>query len=155
MKRYRNLWRSFDGCQSTVSLTTRSTIYCSTGWCVAFAMSRCNAGFWPSQISHLRKPSELSQSAEAAEKNARELQASPKPKGPSFVGYHQSPRSKGPLPPSPCYRCGDKQHSAQDRRFKSAECHHCRKKDHIAKVCHSKDKRGQPHKGPVTTSKPA
>ena len=51
-----------------------------------------------------KKAFELSQSAEAAEKNARELQASQKPKGASFVGYHQSPRSKGPAPPRPAKR---------------------------------------------------
>ena len=60
VQQYHNLWRSFDSCQSPVSLTPRSTICCRTDWCVAFAaMSRCNASFWPSQISPLRKPLSL------------------------------------------------------------------------------------------------
>ena len=60
VQQYRNSWRRFDSCQSPVSLTPRLTICCRTDWCVAFAaMSRCNASFWPSQISHLRKPSSL------------------------------------------------------------------------------------------------
>ena len=80
-----------------------------------------------------KKAFELSQSTEAVEKNAREL--SQKPKGPSFVGYHQSPRLNGPAPQSLCYRCGGKQHSAQDCRFKTAEYHNCRKKGHIGPHC--------------------
>ena len=80
-----------------------------------------------------KKAFELSQSTEAVEKNAREL--SQKPKGPSFVGYHQSPQLNGPAPQSPCYRCGGKQHSAQDCRFKTAEYHNCRKKGHIGPHC--------------------
>ena len=156
VKRYRNSWRSFDGCQSTQFDATlddmlRDRLVCGVRDVKVQRrlMAEPNLTF--------KKAFELSQSAEAAEKNARELQASQKPKGASLVGYHQSPRSKGPAPPTPCYRCGDKQHSAQDCRFKTAECHHCRKKGHTAKVCRSKDKRGQPHKGPVThtTSKPA
>ena len=102
-----------------------------------------------------KKAFELSQSAEAAEKNARVLQSSQKPKATALVGYHQSGRPKGPTPSAPCYRCGDRQHSAQDCRFKTAECHHCKKKGHIAKVCRSKEQKGHAQKARSTAKPPA
>ena len=103
-----------------------------------------------------KKAFEICQSAEVAEKNARELQMSQKYKVHLLLGYHQSSHSKEPATPLPCYRCGGKQHSAQDCRFKTAECHHCRKKGHIAKVCRSKHQRGQHQQGPGSsaTAKP-
>jgi len=39
--------------------------------------------------------------------------------------------------PTDFYRCGAK-HKATDCKFKDAECNFCKKKGHIAKVCHSK-----------------
>ena len=102
------------------------------------------------------KSYEICQSAEVAEKNVRELQMSQKYKAPSLLGYHQSSHSKEPATPLPCYQCGGKQHSAQDCHFRTAECHHCRKKGHIAKVCGSKNQRGQHQQGPGSsaTAKP-
>ena len=103
-----------------------------------------------------KKAFEICQSAEVAEKNGRELQMRQKCKVPLLLGYHQSSRSKEPATPLPCYRCGGKQHSNQDCCFKTAECHHCRKKGHIAKVCHSKNQHGQHQQGPGSsaTAKP-
>ena len=77
-------------------------------------------------------------------------------KVPPLLGYHQSPRSKESTTPLPCYRCGGKQHSAQDCHFKTAECHLCRKKGHIAKVCCSKKQRRQHQQflGSIVTAKP-
>ena len=40
---------------------------------------------------------------------------------------------------SPCYRCGGK-HNAASCRFKDADCFHCGKKGHIARVCRSKQR---------------
>ena len=97
-----------------------------------------------------KKALEIYQSAEVAEKNARELQMSQKHRVPLLLGYHQSPCSKEPA--TLCYQCGGKQHSAQDCHFKTAECHHCRKKGHIAKVCHSKNQCGQHQQGPGSSA---
>ena len=73
-----------------------------------------------------------------------------------LLGYHQSSHSKEPATPLPCYRCGGKQHSAQDCHFKTAECHNCMKKGRIAKVRCSKNQRGQHQQGPGSsvTAKP-
>ena len=38
---------------------------------------------------------------------------------------------------SACYRCGGK-HQASKCKFKEYECHFCRKKGHLASVCHKK-----------------
>ena len=57
-----------------------------------------------------KKAFEICQSAEVAEKNARELQMSQKYKVPPLLGYHQSSRAKEPATPLPCYRCGGKKH---------------------------------------------
>jgi len=40
----------------------------------------------------------------------------------------------------PCYRCGNKGHSASVCRFKTAKCHTCQKTGHLARVCRSKQK---------------
>lgn len=37
-----------------------------------------------------------------------------------------------------CYRCGGASHKASDCKFKDADCHYCKKKGHIARVCRSR-----------------
>ena len=37
-----------------------------------------------------------------------------------------------------CYRCGGGSHKASECKFKDAECHYCKKKGHIARVCRSR-----------------
>ena len=73
----------------------------------------------------LDKVFELALAAEAADKNAKDLQ----PTMSSTVNRVQHKKS--------CYHCGDK-HSPADCKFRAAECHKCGKKGHIAHVCRSK-----------------
>ena len=47
----------------------------------------------------------------------------------------------------PCYRCGRHNHTPDECRFKDATCHVCKKKGHLANVCHQR-KQGQ--KKPAT-----
>ena len=137
MRRFCSLWQNYGVCQNIVHLTSAWTICCEIGWCAVFVTPEYNVESFA-----------FCQSAEVAEKNARQLQMSQKYKVPTLLGYHQSSRAKEPATPLPCYWCGDKQHSAQDCCFKTAEFHHCRKKGHIAKVCCSKNQCGQHQQGP-------
>ena len=71
------------------------------------------------------KAFELALASESADKNAKDLQ----PMSSSTVNQVQHKKN--------CYRCGDK-HNAADCKFKTAECHKCGKKGHIARACRSK-----------------
>ena len=79
-----------------------------------------------------KKAFEFAQAAEVADTNAKVLQK------PSPAAVHAVPSAHGKSARS-CDRCGGN-HSKDDCRFKDAECHFCRKKGHIAKVCRSKAK---------------
>ena len=111
--------------------------------------TRVQRRLWEEPNLTFKKAFKICQSAEVAEKNARELQMSQKYKVPSLLGYHQSSRAKEPATPLPCYWCGGKQHSAHDCHFKNAE-------GHIAKVCRSKKQQRQHQQGPGSsaTAKP-
>lgn len=52
------------------------------------------------------------------------------------AGLYQETSEK---PDMECYRCGGK-HPTSECRFKTAECHNCGKRGHIARVCKSKPK---------------
>ena len=71
------------------------------------------------------KAFELALAAEAADRNAKDLQ----PIMSSTVNRVQHIKS--------CYHCGDK-HCPADCKFRAAECRKCGKKGHIARVCKSK-----------------
>ena len=71
------------------------------------------------------KAFELALAAEAADRNAKDLQ----PTMSSTVNRVHHKKS--------CYHCGDK-HSPADCKFRAAECRKCGKKGHIAHVCRSK-----------------
>ena len=81
---------------------------------------------------------ELAQGMEAAEKNAQsfkgteatiqKIRQSATPRG---AGAKQPPADSD----KPCYRCGKKNHTPANCRFKEVICHHCQKKGHMAKVC--------------------
>ena len=83
---------------------------------------------------------------EAAEQNAKTLQA-PQPSGNGEVhavgrtatsrrttgGGGAEALSEGA--DTPCSRCGGTKHSKADCRFKSAVCHACKKRGHLARMC--------------------
>ena len=84
---------------------------------------------------------ELVQGMEAAEKNTHSFNSTEVPiqkirqsATPSGTACRQNPAVSG----NPCYRCGKKNHSAVNCRFKDAVCNHYQKKGHLAKVCHHK-----------------
>ena len=49
---------------------------------------------------------------------------------------------KAPGSATSCYRCGGC-HLSNTCRFKDTECHHCKKKGHIARVCRSRHRQSQ------------
>ena len=77
---------------------------------------------------------------ELAERDAKDLQVASTVNPAQIHELHKktvsSPKSSKDTT-SVCYRCGGK-HLANHCRLKEAECHACRKKGHIAKVCKSK-----------------
>ena len=91
------------------------------------------------------KAFKIAKAAETAEKEARDLHDSPAAQPVHVIKGTRSnkhaqraqtlPQGKSVLPI--CYRCGAK-HKATECRFKEAECNFCKKKGHIAKVCHSR-----------------
>ena len=95
----------------------------------------------------LKQVWEIIQAIESADKYADDLQQDVHVKS---VNTKQSQKTD-----KFCYRCGGK-HQATAYPFKEAECYACRKKGHIAKVCHSKSKvtqqQGMRHK-PENTHK--
>ena len=91
-----------------------------------------------------QKALDISQAIEAAESNARDLQAKQTAK--SILALNQPtrrPYSQGQPKSSDnqtkCYRC-ESSHQARECPFKDAESHYCKRKGHIAKVCHTKAK---------------
>jgi len=92
------------------------------------------------------KALELAQAAEAADRNARELEkAAPV----HTVSAHDRPAKEGGARRTlnvTCHRCGGK-HLADRCCFKESDCHYCGKKGHLAKVCRSRLK-GNATKGP-------
>ena len=90
-----------------------------------------------------KKAMELATAAEAAQRNARDLQTKPPQLKADAVLTLNRPakphKTAGQPSSTKCYRCGG-QHQAKDCQFKDAECHYCKKRGHIAKVCRSKAK---------------
>ena len=97
---------------------------------------------------------EIALAAEAAEKDSRRpsdkepvqaMQAqekdTPAPSVVNRVGQHKSthPARSEHSGDRGCHRCGGKHHPAQCT-FKGYECHYCKKKVHLAKVCRKKAK---------------
>ncbi|MDD9817031.1 MAG: reverse transcriptase domain-containing protein, partial [Gammaproteobacteria bacterium] len=80
----------------------------------------------------LKRAIEVAQSMEAAERNTQQLKG-----GEASVNSIESATvsdRKG----EECYRCGRRNHSYRECRFKDAECHNCGRKGHIARMCRSK-----------------
>jgi len=81
----------------------------------------------------LKKAIELSQAFEAAEKNAKDMQA-PQTEG----AIQQMNKTDFTKPKKPCYRCGRGVHKPSECCYKDFVCNYCKKKGHLAKVCRSK-----------------
>ena len=77
----------------------------------------------------LKKAIELSQAYEAADKNAKEIQT------PTQL-VQQVPNAKPTK--KLCYRCGRGYHKPSECHYKDFVCNKCKKKGHLAKMCHSK-----------------
>ena len=108
------------------------------------------------------KAFDLAQAIESSERDNRTLKNSRAPKDTShdlrYIDRRPPANSKGRNAVSKsgtagisCYRCGG-DHLAPDCKFIDAECHLCKKKGHIARVCRSKEKpQGQAKKKPFPT----
>ena len=88
------------------------------------------------------KALELAQVAEAADSNTCKLDQGMKttPVHNLTTSSRQGggPRKGGGPRASICYSCGGGSHKPDQCRFKDSECHHCKKKRHLAKVCRSR-----------------
>ena len=86
---------------------------------------------------------------EAADRQVKDLHI------PSSTQVHQIRRThssgKAPGSATSCYRCGGC-HLSNTCRFKDAECHHCKKKGHIARVCRSRHRQSQRQNMPTRRS---
>lgn len=51
--------------------------------------------------------------------------------------YHPIQRKSGPSRDQSCYRCGGKHHPTRCT-FKDYECHNCKKRGHLARMCRKK-----------------
>ena len=60
-------------------------------------------------------------------------------------GVRRQPNAEGASSNQSCYRCGGNHHQS-NCRFREVECHSCKKKGHIAKVCRSKLNAKKAHK---------
>ena len=109
----------------------------------------------------LKKALELAQAQETAEKGAQQLQQQ-RPQASQLHAIRQTKRSshrqmnarqeQQQREQRPCYRCGGK-HQQRDCPFRDAECHRCKKKGHLARVCQSKGKaQSQQMSRPVSKS---
>jgi len=97
------------------------------------------------------KAFKIAKAMEAAEKEAKDLQDTPgtavnrlgrgaSSRQTTRKNFNRPPSQAQRAPVTPdCYRCGAK-HKTADCKFRDAECHFCKKKGHIAKVCRSKAK---------------
>ena len=90
----------------------------------------------------LARAIELAQGMEAAEKNAQSFKGhssdSPMQRVHAQRGAAANNPGRRQVPPmfdKPCHRCGKKNHSPADCRYKDAVCNNCHKKGHLAKVC--------------------
>ena len=92
---------------------------------------------------------ELALAQESAEQNAAQLQApSQTTTQVNKLGGHPNPKaSNGKKSFGTCHRCGGK-HMQKDCPFKEAECHKCKKKGHLARVCRSKTKQTKSNAAP-------
>ncbi len=92
----------------------------------------------------LKRAIEIAQASEAAECNAKKLQATDS--APQVFRTDL----KGPGQERACYRCGGTDHSASTCRFRGAVCHDCKKRGHIARACRGNRPGGGQRRGEDT-----
>ena len=81
-----------------------------------------------------KKAMELSQTFESSMQDAKDLQSSSRMPRAGLVNAINEQKAK-------CYRCGG-QHNPYKCKYKESVCHNCKKKGHLAKRCHQRDKSG-------------
>ena len=97
------------------------------------------------------KALDIAQALQAAEKGTKDLtiQDTTQNRGPglNYTSQECNQRSKvtPPHTSKPCHRCGDKQ-SHTTCRFKDFDCHNCKRRGHLAKVCQVKSKQDTKYK---------
>ena len=82
----------------------------------------------------LKKAIELSQAFKAAQKNTKEIQV-PESEVVQQVSNSNMPRQS---PKKPCHHCGKGFHNPSECHYKDFVCKKCKKRGHLARVCHSK-----------------
>ena len=85
----------------------------------------------------LQKAIDLARAMETADKDVKDLQGSRAQ--PAMTEVHAVTQKRGGQPQSvetPCCRCGGK-HSPRACQFKTSVCHTCKRRGHIARMCHS------------------
>ena len=94
----------------------------------------------------LTKAIEIAQSLEAAEQNSQQIKEPLQ----EVLKVTQKTAAQQParwelLQPTGyyCYRCGSTSHSAPTCRYKDCQCHKCKKKGHLAKVCQPRKPQGR------------
>ncbi len=85
---------------------------------------------------------ELAIAAEAARKNVEDVR-NVAGNSISKISKNKNDQEVNPTKTfNPCYHCGE-MHDGKNCKFKEAECHYCRKKGHIVKVCFKKKNENQ------------
>ena len=85
------------------------------------------------------KALKIAKAVETAERDSRGMQkpSSQVPKPVHSITRRSNPTTKMPSHKDICYRCGGK-HTSVSCKYKDSECHFCKKKGHLAKVCKAK-----------------
>ena len=127
---------SYVGYQNIVAMASPWMRCSETAWCAV-----CQQRLLAEVDLTFEKAMKIAQAMELAERDAKKLQqAGPHPVEPvhKVSDKATSSQSAGRKPPSPdgkpCFRCGP-QHDPAQCRFQEVQCHACRKRGHIKKVC--------------------
>ena len=98
----------------------------------------------------LEKALQISQAFEAAKQETRVLRGCAPQSPPTLksetsyivrkdtTGVNTKTTKHGSGDEQACHRCGTKEHSSQNCRFKTQTCHFCKEQGHISRVCRKK-----------------
>ena len=87
----------------------------------------------------VKKAEEIALGEELAAKHVVDIQSDTTPSSVNQVNARDKNGIKDCRSDLECYRCGEK-HEASACRFKDAQCFKCRRRGHLAKVCHGEKK---------------